>query len=49
MSGLGEVSLSMILKHFYLNCLAHPSYLIGFGGKEAGIAVVVDPQHNTDG
>ena len=37
----------MILKQFYLNCLAHASYLIG--DEEAGIAAVVDPQRDTDG
>ncbi len=37
----------MILKQFYLNCLAHASYLIG--DEEAGIAAVVDPQRDIDG
>ena len=32
---------AMILKQFYLNCLAHASYLIGDTGS--GIAAVVDP------
>ncbi len=36
----------MILKQFYLNCLAHASYLIG--GERAGIAAVVDPQRDID-
>ena len=37
----------MILKQFYLNCLAHASYLIG--DEETGIAAVVDPQRDIDG
>jgi hydroxyacylglutathione hydrolase len=36
----------MILKQFYLNCLAHASYLIG--DEEAGTAVVVDPQRDVE-
>ena len=36
----------MILKQFYLNCLAHASYLIG--DEETGIAAVVDPQRDVD-
>src|SRR5881396_706856 len=34
----------MFFKQFYLNCLAHASYLIGSDGE----AVVVDPQRNVD-
>ncbi len=34
----------MIFEQFYLNCLAHASYLIGSGG----IAAVVDPQRDVD-
>ena len=34
----------MFFKQFYLNCLAHASYLIG----SAGEAVVVDPQRDVD-
>ena len=34
----------MIFKQFYLNCLAHASYLIG--DEESGIAAVVDPQRD---
>jgi hydroxyacylglutathione hydrolase len=34
----------LIFKQFYLNCLAHASYLIG--DEEAGIAAVVDPQRD---
>lgn len=34
----------MYLKQFYLQCLAHSSYLIGSGGK----AMVVDPQRDVD-
>ena len=36
----------MILKQFYLNCLAHASYVIG--DEEAGIAAVIDPQRDID-
>jgi hydroxyacylglutathione hydrolase len=34
----------MILKQFYLNCLAHASYVIG--DEQTGIAAVVDPQRD---
>ena len=34
----------MIFKQFYLNCLAHGSYLIG--DEDTGIAAVVDPQRD---
>ncbi len=36
--------LAMFFKQFYLNCLAHASYLIGSDGE----AVVVDPQRDVD-
>ena len=36
----------MILKQYYLGCLAHASYLIG--DQATGTAVVVDPQRDTD-
>ena len=36
----------MILKQFYLPCLAHASYLIG--DSETGTAAVVDPQRDID-
>ena len=36
----------MILKQFYLNCLAHASYLIG--DETTGVAAVVDPQRDID-
>jgi glyoxylase-like metal-dependent hydrolase (beta-lactamase superfamily II)/rhodanese-related sulfurtransferase len=36
----------VILKQFYLACLAHASYLIG--DEESGTAVVVDPQRDID-
>jgi len=36
----------MILKQFYLNCLAHASYLIG--DEQTGVAAVVDPQRDVD-
>jgi hydroxyacylglutathione hydrolase len=37
---------AMILKQFYLNCLAHASYLVG--DEQAHIAAVVDPQRDID-
>ena len=36
----------MIFKQFYLNCLAHASYLIG--DRQTGTAAVVDPQRDVD-
>lgn len=36
----------MILHQFYLNCLAHASYLVG--DRQSGIAAVVDPQRDVD-
>jgi glyoxylase-like metal-dependent hydrolase (beta-lactamase superfamily II)/rhodanese-related sulfurtransferase len=36
----------MILKQFYLNCLAHASYLIG--DENTKVAAVVDPQRDVD-
>jgi len=36
----------MILKQFYLNCLAHASYLIG--DEHTHVAAVVDPQRDVD-
>ena len=36
----------MILRQFYLNCLAHASYLIG--DESTGTAAVVDPQRDVD-
>jgi glyoxylase-like metal-dependent hydrolase (beta-lactamase superfamily II)/rhodanese-related sulfurtransferase len=36
----------MILHQFYLNCLAHASYLIG--DEQTGAAAVVDPQRDID-
>lgn len=36
----------MILKQFYLNCLAHASYIIG--DEASGTAAVVDPQRDID-
>lgn len=36
----------MILKQFYLGCLAHASYLIG--DQTTGVAAVVDPQRDTE-
>jgi hydroxyacylglutathione hydrolase len=37
---------SVILKQFYLNCLAHASYVIGDEGTHT--AVVIDPQRDID-
>ena len=34
----------MILHQFYLNCLAHASYLVG--DEPSGVAAVVDPQRD---
>ncbi len=36
----------MILKQFYLNCLAHASYVVG--DDKAGLAAVVDPQRDVE-
>src|SRR5262245_38743505 len=36
----------MILKQFYLNCLAHASYLVG--DEESGVAAVIDPQRDIE-
>jgi hypothetical protein len=36
----------MILHQFYLNCLAHASYLVG--DERSQIAAVVDPQRDID-
>ena len=36
----------MIFKQYYLNCLAHASYLIG--DEATGSAVIVDPQRDVD-
>jgi len=36
----------VILRQFYLNCLAHASYLIG--DERSGLAAVVDPQRDVD-
>jgi hydroxyacylglutathione hydrolase len=48
--GLASVGLdnptTVIFHQFYLNCLAHASYLIG--DEEARIAAVVDPQRDID-
>lgn len=37
----------MIIRPFYLACLAHGSYLLG--DEKTGIAVIVDPQRDVDG
>lgn len=36
----------MILKQYYLGCLAHASYLLG--DEESGTAVIVDPQRDVE-
>jgi hydroxyacylglutathione hydrolase len=36
----------LILEQFYLNCLAHASYLVADG--ESGLAAVIDPQRDID-
>jgi len=36
----------MILRQFYLNCLAHASYLVG--DEQTGTAAVIDPQRDID-
>ncbi|HEY4708581.1 MAG TPA: MBL fold metallo-hydrolase, partial [Candidatus Acidoferrales bacterium] len=36
----------MILKQFYLQCLAHASYVVG--DEATGAAAVIDPQRDTD-
>jgi len=36
----------VILRQFYLNCLAHASYLVG--DEASGLAAVVDPQRDVD-
>jgi DMSO/TMAO reductase YedYZ molybdopterin-dependent catalytic subunit/glyoxylase-like metal-dependent hydrolase (beta-lactamase superfamily II) len=36
----------MILKQYYLGCLAHASYLVG--DQQSGIAAVIDPQRDVD-
>jgi glyoxylase-like metal-dependent hydrolase (beta-lactamase superfamily II)/rhodanese-related sulfurtransferase len=36
----------MVLHQFYLNCLAHASYLVG--DERSGLAAVVDPQRDVD-
>ncbi len=46
LSSLGQ-NVSVLLKQYYLGCLAHASYLIA--DEEAGVAVVVDPQRDIDG
>jgi glyoxylase-like metal-dependent hydrolase (beta-lactamase superfamily II) len=38
--------MDVVLKQFYLNCLAHASYVVG--DEAAGEAVVVDPQCDVD-
>jgi hydroxyacylglutathione hydrolase len=43
----GAYNAAMILKSYFLGCLAHASYLIG--DESSGTAVVVDPQRDVDG
>lgn len=42
----GCLGVSVILKQFYLNCLAHASYFIG--DEQSRLAAVVDPQRDID-
>ena len=44
--GTGRSGGQVILKQYYLGCLAHASYLIA--DPESGIAVVVDPQRDVE-
>src|SRR3954447_11028741 len=44
--GLRVQNSNMILHQFYLNCLAHASYLIG--DEQTATAVVVDPQRDIE-
>lgn len=43
-SMLDSQNTQMILKQYYLGCLAHASYLLG--DEESGTAVIVDPQRD---
>jgi glyoxylase-like metal-dependent hydrolase (beta-lactamase superfamily II)/rhodanese-related sulfurtransferase len=43
---MGCAGTSMILKQFYLSCLAHASYLVGDAGSS--VAAVIDPQRDVD-
>ncbi len=36
----------MILKQYYLGCLAHASYLVG--DEQSGKAAIIDPQRDVD-
>ena len=38
--------MALVLKQYYLGCLAHASYLVG--DTESGLAAVVDPQRDVD-
>jgi glyoxylase-like metal-dependent hydrolase (beta-lactamase superfamily II)/rhodanese-related sulfurtransferase len=42
----GSYGRRMILKQYYLGCLAHASYLVA--DEDAGVAAVVDPQRDVD-
>ena len=46
LAGRGSYRRSVILKQYYLGCLAHASYLVG--DADAGIAAVVDPKRDVD-
>ncbi len=46
LNSLQVTEATMLLKQYYLGCLAHASYLIA--DERAGIAVVVDPQRDID-
>jgi hydroxyacylglutathione hydrolase len=41
-----QIQGNMIFKQFYLNCLAHASYLVG--DEQTGIAAVIDPQRDIE-
>jgi hypothetical protein len=41
-----QIQGNLILEQFYLNCLAHASYLIG--EEETGTAAVVDPRRDIE-
>src|SRR5258705_11363194 len=45
-SSRGHKGAPMILKQFYLNCLAHASYVVG--DAESGWAAVIDPQRDIE-
>ena len=46
LNGRSRKEQSMILQQFYLNCLAHASYLVG--DEQSHVAAVVDPQRDIE-